>query len=77
MASREGLGGYLADRDWMARVLDETHARMDELARPSTLVRRCGLAAAQLACESDVLARGQPWEQGVPLERQGGSGRLP
>ncbi|MCF3136310.1 FAD-dependent oxidoreductase [Streptomyces olivochromogenes] len=33
MASREGLGGYLADRDWMARVLDETHARMDELAR--------------------------------------------
>ncbi|MGY5011778.1 FAD-dependent oxidoreductase [Streptomyces sp. 900105755] len=33
MASREGLGGFLADRDWMARVLDETHARMDELAR--------------------------------------------
>ncbi|MET9461496.1 FAD-binding protein [Streptomyces canus] len=33
MASREGLGGYLAERDWMARVLDETHARMDELAR--------------------------------------------
>nr|WBO81480.1 FAD-binding protein [Streptomyces sp. SBE_14.2] len=33
MASREALGGYLADRDWMARVLDETHARMDELAR--------------------------------------------
>jgi alkanesulfonate monooxygenase len=33
MASREGLGGYLADRHWMARVLAETHARMDELAR--------------------------------------------
>ncbi|MER5855040.1 FAD-binding protein [Streptomyces sp900105245] len=33
MASREALGGFLADRDWMARVLDETHARMDELAR--------------------------------------------
>jgi succinate dehydrogenase/fumarate reductase flavoprotein subunit len=32
MVSREALGGYLADRDWMARVLDETHARMDELA---------------------------------------------
>lgn len=32
MASRETLGGNLADRDWMARVLDETHARMDELA---------------------------------------------
>jgi succinate dehydrogenase/fumarate reductase flavoprotein subunit len=32
MASREVLGGHLADRDWMTRVLDETHARMDELA---------------------------------------------
>lgn len=32
MASREALGGHLADRRWMARVLDETHARMDELA---------------------------------------------
>jgi succinate dehydrogenase/fumarate reductase flavoprotein subunit len=32
MASREALGGYLAERDWMARVLDETKARMDELA---------------------------------------------
>jgi succinate dehydrogenase/fumarate reductase flavoprotein subunit len=32
MASREVLGGHLADREWMARVLDETHARMDELA---------------------------------------------
>ncbi|PXX64286.1 succinate dehydrogenase/fumarate reductase flavoprotein subunit [Nocardia tenerifensis] len=32
MASREALGGYLADRDWMARVLDETYARVDELA---------------------------------------------
>lgn len=32
MASREGLGGHLADRAWMARVLDETYARMDELA---------------------------------------------
>ena len=33
MASREALGGHLADRNWMARVLDETYARMDELAR--------------------------------------------
>ena len=33
MASREALGGHLADRDWMAPVLDETCARMDELAR--------------------------------------------
>jgi succinate dehydrogenase/fumarate reductase flavoprotein subunit len=32
MASRDGLGGHLADRGWMTRVLDETHARMDELA---------------------------------------------
>ncbi|WP_345524563.1 hypothetical protein [Streptomyces echinatus] len=33
MASREALGGSLADQDWMTRFLDETHARMDELAR--------------------------------------------
>jgi succinate dehydrogenase/fumarate reductase flavoprotein subunit len=32
MASRASLGGHLAEYDWMARVLDETHARMDELA---------------------------------------------
>src|SRR5882757_1300444 len=32
MASRETLGGHLSDRRWMTRVLDETHARMDELA---------------------------------------------
>ncbi|MFJ3837438.1 FAD-binding protein [Streptomyces sp. NPDC090054] len=32
MASREGLGGYLADRRWMARVLDETYDRINELA---------------------------------------------
>ncbi|MCV7424035.1 FAD-binding protein [Mycobacterium yunnanensis] len=32
MASREALGGHLAERDWMTRVLDETHDRMDELA---------------------------------------------
>lgn len=32
MSSREALGGHLADREWMSRVLDETHARMDELA---------------------------------------------
>ena len=32
MASREALGGHLADRGWMARVLDETYARIDELA---------------------------------------------
>jgi len=31
MASRETLGGHLAERDWMTRVLDETHARMHEL----------------------------------------------
>lgn len=33
MASREALGGHLADRDWMARVLDETFDRMHELGR--------------------------------------------
>ncbi|WP_314248614.1 FAD-binding protein [Streptomyces sp. DSM 40907] len=32
VASREGLGGHLADRRWMARVLDETYDRMNELA---------------------------------------------
>ena len=32
MASREALGGHLADRRWMARVLDETYDRMNELA---------------------------------------------
>ena len=32
MASRESLGGHLAERDWMMRVLDETHSRMSELA---------------------------------------------
>ncbi|GAA3791974.1 FAD-dependent oxidoreductase [Amycolatopsis tucumanensis] len=32
MASREGLGGYLADRRWMARVLDQTYEAMGELA---------------------------------------------
>ncbi|MEJ2855712.1 MULTISPECIES: FAD-binding protein [unclassified Saccharothrix] len=32
MASREALGGYLADRRWMARVLDQTHANIEELA---------------------------------------------
>jgi succinate dehydrogenase/fumarate reductase flavoprotein subunit len=31
MASRDALGGHLAERDWMTRVLDETHARMHEL----------------------------------------------
>jgi succinate dehydrogenase/fumarate reductase flavoprotein subunit len=33
MAGREALGGYLADRRWMARVLDETYARMPELSQ--------------------------------------------
>lgn len=32
MASREALGGYLADREWMARVLDRTYTGMNELA---------------------------------------------
>ncbi|WP_328404495.1 FAD-binding protein [Nocardia sp. NBC_00403] len=32
MAGREALGGYLADRGWMARVLDETYSRVNELA---------------------------------------------
>ncbi|MFD3656507.1 FAD-binding protein [Streptomyces sp. NPDC058620] len=32
MASREALGGFLADRRWMARVLDQTYAGMNELA---------------------------------------------
>lgn len=32
MASREARGGFLADRRWMARVLDQTYAGMNELA---------------------------------------------
>lgn len=32
MAGREALGGYLADRRWMRRVLDQTYAGMNELA---------------------------------------------
>ncbi|MBI3215687.1 MAG: FAD-binding protein [Mycobacterium sp.] len=32
MAAREALGGNLAERDWMNRVIDETRSRMDELA---------------------------------------------
>ncbi|MGW1738511.1 FAD-dependent oxidoreductase [Nocardia sp. NPDC001965] len=32
IASRESLGGYLADRRWSARVLDETYDRLNELA---------------------------------------------
>src|SRR5262245_41419178 len=31
-ASRESLGGYLADRAWMDRVLDQTHENVDRLA---------------------------------------------
>jgi succinate dehydrogenase/fumarate reductase flavoprotein subunit len=33
IAAREKIGGGLTDRSWMTRVLDETHRRMDELAR--------------------------------------------
>jgi succinate dehydrogenase/fumarate reductase flavoprotein subunit len=32
MASREKLGGYLADRGWMERVLDETYAQVNRIA---------------------------------------------
>lgn len=32
IVSREKLGAHLTDRTWMARVLDETYVRMDELA---------------------------------------------
>lgn len=32
MASREALGGHLADRRWMARVLDQTYEGVNELA---------------------------------------------
>ncbi|MBH8572428.1 FAD-binding protein [Nostocaceae cyanobacterium CENA369] len=31
MASREALGGFLAERSWMERVLDRTHANLYEL----------------------------------------------
>ncbi|MEU3993161.1 FAD-binding protein [Streptomyces platensis] len=34
MASREKLGGYLDDRRWKARVLDQTYAGMNEPAEP-------------------------------------------
>lgn len=33
MASREALGGFLANRDWMARVLDLTYANVNLLAQ--------------------------------------------
>lgn len=32
MASRETLGGHLADRRWMTRVLDQTYANVNQLA---------------------------------------------
>src|SRR4051812_24234687 len=32
MASRESLNGHLSDRRWMARVLDQTYANINELA---------------------------------------------
>jgi succinate dehydrogenase/fumarate reductase flavoprotein subunit len=32
MKSREALGGYLADRGWMKRVLDRTYSNMSDLA---------------------------------------------
>ncbi|WP_159888243.1 FAD-dependent oxidoreductase [Paenibacillus puerhi] len=32
MASREGLGGYLADRGWMKRVLDRTYDNINSIA---------------------------------------------
>lgn len=32
MASREQMGGYLADREWMGRVLDETYEQVGRLA---------------------------------------------
>jgi succinate dehydrogenase/fumarate reductase flavoprotein subunit len=32
MASREAMGGYLSDRRWMARVLDQTYEGVNELA---------------------------------------------
>ncbi|PWV99470.1 succinate dehydrogenase/fumarate reductase flavoprotein subunit [Paenibacillus cellulosilyticus] len=32
MKSREALGGYLADRGWMKRVLNQTYANMNDLA---------------------------------------------
>lgn len=32
MASRERLGGYLADRSWMTRVLDRTYEQINQLA---------------------------------------------
>ncbi|MBE1462896.1 FAD-binding protein [Kibdelosporangium phytohabitans] len=32
MASREALGGYLADRGWMARVLEQTYESINEFA---------------------------------------------
>jgi succinate dehydrogenase/fumarate reductase flavoprotein subunit len=32
MASREALGGFLSNRDWMQRVLDQTYANVNQLA---------------------------------------------
>ncbi|WP_113703865.1 FAD-dependent oxidoreductase [Nonomuraea lactucae] len=48
MASREALGGHLADRDWMARVLDQTYTNMNELALVSRYPFPVGEDGAQI-----------------------------
>ncbi|CAN5519712.1 hypothetical protein BH09ACT7_BH09ACT7_07990 [soil metagenome] len=69
MASRDALGGHLAEREWMTRVLDETHARMDELAT----VQRLGVhildhtPALELLVDDDGVVSGA-----VALDRASG-----
>ncbi|GAA3867717.1 FAD-binding protein [Saccharothrix violaceirubra] len=48
MASREALGGYLADRRWMGRVLDQTYANVADLAATGRYPFPVGPDGAQL-----------------------------
>ena len=60
MASREKLGGYLADRRWMDRVLDQTYAGMNELAEAGRYpfpVGADGTASSATACKGPEYMR--------------------
>lgn len=48
IASRDGLGGYLADHRWSARVLDETYRRINEFAEASRFPFPVGADGVQL-----------------------------
>src|SRR3712207_9188759 len=55
MASREALGGYLQDRRWMARVLDQTYENMNRLETE---------ARDPFPGVAGVIGRGSCWERG-------------